>query len=158
MHILWANRQKGDCAGGQSDSLQTPPPGRSWGWRCVLGLGKPAPSQDTVKHVENQGIIVKELEALKHQSHAHNGLSVEYFVDEEKSFIQPANIARHLKVYTQKDGAPPKGSRVILVSGPDGFIQHWAGRKTWVAGREAQGPLGGVLSQMDLRGWKVYKL
>ena len=158
MHILWANRQRGDCTGGQSDSLRAPLPGRSWGWRSVLGLGKPGLSQDTAKHVEKQGIVVKELEALKHQSQAHKGLSVEYFVDEEKSFIQPANIARHLKVSTQKDGAPPKGSRVILVSGPDGFIEHWAGRKIWVAGREAQGPLGGVLSQMDLRGWQVCKL
>lgn len=158
MHILWANRQRGDCTGGQSDSLQAPLPGRSWGWRSVLGLGKPGLSQDTAKHVEKQGIVVKELEALKHRSQAHKGLSVEYFVDEEKSFIQPANIARHLKVSTQKDGAPTKGPRVILVSGPDGFIEHWAGRKIWVAGREAQGPLGGVLSQMDLRGWQVYKL
>lgn len=159
MHILWANRRREDCVGGRNDSLQTPVSGRRWGWRSMLGLGEPVPAENTAPPAEKQGIIVKELEALKHQSQAHNqGLSVEYFVDDEKSFIEPANVARHLKISTQKDATPPKRSKVILVSGPDGFIEYWAGRKVWVAGREAQGPLGGILSQMDLRGWQVYKL
>ena len=40
----------------------------------------------------------------------------------------------------------------------DGFIEYWAGRKLWVDGREVQGPLGGVLGKMDLKGWSVVKL
>ena len=82
------------------------------------------------------------------------GLHVEYYVDEEKIFIKPADVAKRLGL-----GMPEgRGSKVILVSGPDGFIEHWAGKKLWVGGREVQGPVGGVLGQMDLTGWKVFKL
>lgn len=159
MHILWANRKREECVGGQSDALQAPPPGRLSGWRSIFGQGEPTLMQESSTPLGYQGVIVKELEAWKQHSKPHTeGLSVEYFVDEEKRFIQPANVARHLKLSAQKDDAALKGSRVILVSGPDGFIEHWAGRKIWVAGREVQGPLGGVLSQMDLKGWQVYKL
>jgi hypothetical protein len=97
---------------------------------------------------------VRELDALKEKSKAvTRGLKVEYFVDEEKRFIQPDDVAK-------KVAGPPqeKGSRLIIVSGPDGFIEHWAGRKLWVDGREVQGPLGGVLRKMDLGDWKVVKL
>jgi len=45
-----------------------------------------------------------------------------------------------------------------LVSGPDGFIEHWAGKKIWVGGHEAQGLLGGILSRLDLKDWNVWKL
>ncbi|KAF2491372.1 hypothetical protein BU16DRAFT_117724 [Lophium mytilinum] len=159
LHILWANRNREDCVGGQSDGLQAAPPGRVSGWRSMFGLEEPVLTQESATPPAKQGVIVKELEAMKDSSKSHgSGLGVEYFVDDERNFIKPVNVARHLKLSDQNDGAPSKEGKVILVSGPDGFIEHWAGKKLWIGGREVQGPLGGVLSQMDLRGWQVYKL
>ena len=57
-----------------------------------------------------------------------------------------------------------RGKNLVLVSGPDGFIEAWAGAKRWVAGKERQGPLGGILGQMAARDpqtfsqWQVLKL
>ena len=69
---------------------------------------------------------MQELEALKERSKAGiRGLNVQYCVDEGKTFIKPGDIAKRLHV----DGPDEKGSRVILVSGPDRFTEHWAGKK-----------------------------
>ncbi|EPE02289.1 oxidoreductase fad-binding domain-containing protein [Ophiostoma piceae UAMH 11346] len=59
--------------------------------------------------------------------------------------------------------ASPPGSSLILVSGPDGFVSAWAGPKTWAAGLERQGPVGGILRKMaakdpKLAEWQVLKL
>ncbi|KAF2183965.1 hypothetical protein K469DRAFT_710347 [Zopfia rhizophila CBS 207.26] len=159
MHILWANRRRGDCIGGVSDGGETNMiiSGRSGWWRSLLGVGQPATQGTLVDNHTSQGkgVTVKELEALKEQSRTQaKGLSVEYYVDEEKKFIQPGDVVRRLGL----DGHDEKGSKIILVSGPEGFIEHWAGKKLWVGGREVQGPLGGVLGQIDLKGWSVFKL
>ncbi|CAK7272014.1 mitochondrial peripheral inner membrane protein [Sporothrix epigloea] len=56
------------------------------------------------------------------------------------------------------------GKNLVLVSGPDGFIEAWAGPKKWEAGKEWQGSLGGILGQMAARDpqmfsqWQVLKL
>jgi hypothetical protein len=86
---------------------------------------------------------------------------VEYFVDEEKSFIRPGHVLGHIQHnlrHSHLAQGDEGGQKLILVSGPDGFIEHWAGKKIWIRGHEAQGPLGGVLGQLDLKGWKVWKL
>lgn len=40
------------------------------------------------------------------------------------------------------------GANLICVSGPDGFIEAYAGPKRWYAGTEMQGPVRGVLGRM----------
>ncbi|KAF2266115.1 hypothetical protein CC78DRAFT_531975 [Lojkania enalia] len=160
MHILWANRRREECIGGTNDGGEITNAivqGRLDWWKNILGLGQPATEQTLVEShtTQGKGVLVQELDVLKEKSKAHTkGLSVQYFVDEEKKFIQPGDVARRLHI-----GEPEaKGSKVILVSGPDGFIEHWAGKKHWEGGREVQGSLGGVLGQMDLNGWSVFKL
>lgn len=164
MHILWANRRREECVGGISDEKKhagTPQNRLGW-WKSVLiGSSETATlvemSKDKSTQVETpgkKGLIVKELDALKAcNTIASHGLEVQYYVDEEKSFIQPDDIKRRMMSTSQE-----KGSKLIIVSGPDGFIEHWAGRKMWADGREVQGPLGGVLKGMDLGDWKVFKL
>ncbi|CAK7216269.1 mitochondrial peripheral inner membrane protein [Sporothrix bragantina] len=57
-----------------------------------------------------------------------------------------------------------EGKNLVLVSGPDGFIEAWAGPKAWQAGKERQGPVGGILGQIlnqdpqTLSKWQVLKL
>lgn len=158
MHILWANRKREECIGGVSDEMPARLRQRSGWWSSLFGTVE-VPAQESLSSVatsEEKNAIVRELEALKERSKAHTeGLKIQYYVDEENTFIQPGDVARKLGL------APPehvKGSRVILISGPDGFIEYWAGKKVWTGGRETQGPLGGVLSKMDLRDWSVFKL
>jgi hypothetical protein len=158
MHILWANRRREECVGGISDdrghnvSIQ----GRRGWWQSLLGYNEPPVHEMLVddRSSEAKGVIVNELDALKEQSKAATrGLSVQYYVDDEKTVVQPSDLERRINC------APgDEGSRLILVSGPPGFIEYWAGRKHWEGGRETQGPLGGVLGRMDLQDWNVFKL
>jgi ferredoxin-NADP reductase len=156
LHILWANRRRDECIGGVSDDkadmLQQ---NRKGWWQSLLGSSEPEQEPLVDNHTrQSKGAIVQELDALKERGKvATRGLSVQYYVDEEKTFIQPADLARRITRTPEE-----KGSRVIMVSGPDGFIEHWAGRKQWVGGQETQGPLGGVLGKMDLGDWKVFKV
>ncbi|KAF2861164.1 hypothetical protein K470DRAFT_215667 [Piedraia hortae CBS 480.64] len=76
---------------------------------------------------------------------------VSFFVDQEGSIISPKDVTLRLKGRDASRG-------LIFVSGPDRFVEYWAGTKIWRDGRETQGPLGGCLAKMDLSGWEVVKL
>ncbi|KAH6626863.1 hypothetical protein B0J18DRAFT_425862 [Chaetomium sp. MPI-SDFR-AT-0129] len=58
----------------------------------------------------------------------------------------------------------PGGKNLLLLSGPDGFIQHFAGEKVWEGGKERQGPVGGVIGGLRERNarfgaeWLVLKM
>lgn len=156
MHILWANRRREECIGGVSDETEglTAVKDRMGWWKSFIGFNEPAdpkPLEDD--HNNTKGILVKELDALKERSQAATrGLRVQYYVDDEKTFIQPTDITKRMS------RSQEAGSKLIIVSGPDGFIEYWAGKKLWVNGREVQGPLGGQLGSMTLGEWKVLKL
>ncbi|KAI1762696.1 hypothetical protein GGR53DRAFT_402791 [Hypoxylon sp. FL1150] len=67
---------------------------------------------------------------------------------------------------TQEVKSTNVGANLICVSGPDGFIEAYAGPKRWYAGTEMQGPVRGVLGRMLADGdrpevegnWLVLKL
>ena len=154
--ILWANRRREECVGGERKSVST-----ASGWRSLFGLEENVVtmSEDEMAEKQDKGLIVRELEALKKRSTGR--IDVEYFVDEESDFIKSGHVLGHLR-HNLKHNTPGKikdgGQKLILVSGPEGFIEHWAGKKVWVGGHEAQGILGGALSRLDLKDWKVWKL
>lgn len=56
------------------------------------------------------------------------------------------------------------GKNLFVVSGPDGFVAHYAGPKTWLGGQQIQGPVGGVAAQLQRKypslanEWLVLKL
>ncbi|KKY15946.1 putative cytochrome c mitochondrial import factor [Diplodia seriata] len=166
MRILWANRRREDCVGGRSDddAAQGSSGWGSWlGWgsakkgRKEQDAGVPTATTTTTTGGED-GLVVREIDALKRRAGAaQQRLAVDYFVDEENTFIQPSHVARHLQE-AGKSGEKSPGSRLILISGPDGFLDYWAGRKIWAEQGEVQGPLRGALSKMDLKGWRVWKL
>jgi len=158
-HIFWANRRREECVGGDRKSVL---PGSLRGWRSLFGLEENivTVSEDEMTEKQDKGLIVRELEAMKER--AMGKIDVVYFVDEESDFIKPGHVLGHLK-HSSRHNGPEKaseygGQKLILVSGPDGFIEHWAGKKVWVGGHEAQGPLGGVLGRLDIKDWKVWKL
>ncbi|KAI4693863.1 uncharacterized protein J4E84_002439 [Alternaria hordeiaustralica] len=159
MHILWANRRREECVGGVSDDRgsTTSALDRVGWWQSFFGSSESVAAAPLAEDssTASKGIVVKELDALKKRSEATKGegLRVNYYVDEEKTFIHPSEIEK--KIQRQR---AENGSRLIIVSGPDGFIEHWAGKKLWANGREVQGPLGGQLGRMQLGEWKVIKL
>jgi ferredoxin-NADP reductase len=154
IHILWANRLKDDCAGGYSDSLK-PQPRQGWlsGW-----FGSPK-SHETTRgnavdvRTEDTSLIVRELEALKSQYPGQ--VTVDYYLDEENTFIKKEDIRSAIAPASTRDS---RKSKLILVSGPEGFISYMAGPKLWAQGQELQGPLKGVIKELDLKEWGVWKL
>ncbi|KAM3535347.1 hypothetical protein MY4038_001401 [Beauveria bassiana] len=57
-----------------------------------------------------------------------------------------------------------RGKNLLMVSGPEGFISHYAGPKVWLGGVETQGAVGGVAAELRRRNpgfaadWLVLKL
>lgn len=161
INILWASRRREECLGGVSERTGASIAAKR-SWKSMIGLEATQASAGIDK--QEPGLIVQELNRLQMLS-THNGqdpasISVQYFVDEEKSFIKPSDVLSHISI------SPPSnlstgaegGKKLIIISGPDGFVDYWAGKKVWADGREVQGPLGGELGRMDLGGWKVHKL
>ncbi len=56
------------------------------------------------------------------------------------------------------------GKNLLIVSGPDGFIAHYAGAKVWGVGKELQGPVRGILGDLQRKypslgeDWLVLKM
>lgn len=148
MHIIWANRRREDCVGGVTPDA----PRIRHGWMSFLGL----PSTDVTHKAPDfhKGATVRSLDAMKSQARPEQ-LMIDYYVDEEGQLVKPRQI---LDLVETPASGENNGRRLILVSGPAGFVEFWAGKKDWVGGHEVQGPLAGQLGQMKLHGWQVVKL
>ncbi|KAN0102915.1 ferredoxin reductase-like protein [Hyaloscypha variabilis] len=107
---------------------------------------------DGMDHQE-LGLIVQELEILQKK---HPGrLTVDYVVDEENTFLNQKSIAQ----LTQDSGRRNvEGPKLLFISGPEGFVNHFAGPKRWEDGKEGQGVVAGVIGKMKLRDWTIWKL
>ncbi|PGH14400.1 hypothetical protein AJ79_03042 [Helicocarpus griseus UAMH5409] len=162
MHVLWANRRREDCSGGVSDRPGLTGASSGPWWRRVFGGGKDVSGEvDATGNVAEKGLMVRQLEELKAQ---YPGMfTVDYFVDEEGTLVGKGSILGFTKLregkHGQGGGHGSKRRKLILISGPDGFISYLAGPKMWSSeGKEVQGPLQGLLRQLDLKGWSVWKL
>ena len=165
MHILWANRRREDSLGGVSDPPEVSKEASRSEERRAIDIVKGAKSP-SIKHVipsaSPRAALVQQLDALKTKSPSN--ISVEYFVDEETTFITERLLKARLKnprIADQKQQSKdqhPSGIKLVLVSGPDGFVKHYAGPKAWKNGQEVQGTLGGVLRDIIPDGWVVWKL
>ena len=149
LRILWANRRREDSINGKNpvDTLQNETPSQS----PEVAGDVSAPSQPL------QTPLVEEVESLRAK---HRGsFIVDYLIDEEGSYISESLLRTYLSGTDQtsnQDGTPRR--KVILVSGPDGFVDAFAGPKTWQGGDELQGPLGGLLKKINPEGWEIWKL
>ena len=155
IHILWASRLKEDCLGGESDTPKSASRG-SWysGW---FGPSKKATTPDQAANTleaKTTSLVVKELEALKSQYPGQ--VKVDYYLDEENRFIGKQDIAA--VVQSSGPAGDSHNSKLIMVSGPEGFISYMAGPKLWAQGQELQGPIQGVIKELDLQQWGVWKL
>ena len=176
MKILWANRRREDSRNlSESEELQQ---WRANLWNRIRGFvttregvrqrGVELKEGDDIPAVE-QTRLVDEVERL---SADYGGkLSVEYFVDEEDSFVTEGVLRSHLLfdnnltvVSPTPDGlktdpeSPESGTKLVIIAGPDGFIDHYAGPKIWEGKKERPGPLGGVLQRINPPGWNIWTL
>jgi len=163
IHVLWACRKREDCLGGVSEHQDRPQATHGTPWRKSLGLSVETENKpdDAASRVSSS--IVDELDAIK--TRHPDRISIDYFVDEEKTSIGINHIQKLLTPQTVPSTNNPRttgnnsdGRKVILLSGPDGFVDYYAGPKRWEGGKEVQGRLGGVLAKTDLQGWQIWKL
>ncbi|KAF2218757.1 hypothetical protein BDZ85DRAFT_253323 [Elsinoe ampelina] len=119
--------------------------------------------------------LVSAVHALRSAAPAPAGpkLEVAYFVDEEGSFISKAHL-KHVFTRTalpkyaatsggaDNDSNSKRRKKLVIVSGPDGFVEHFAGPRDIVNGRVVHGRVGGILGELKreglLKGWEVVKL
>ncbi|KAL8638219.1 MAG: hypothetical protein Q9228_004609 [Teloschistes exilis] len=159
IHILWANRLERDCQGA---AIEPPPPPESLlgrAWSSIVGSDV-AQSAVPTSGSRNQSPIVEELMALK-QKHPRR-FNVSYYADDTNRFITTQDIRRQLQSpmssSLQNPAAQDPNKKLILISGPDGFVEHFAGPKVWRNGKETQGDLGGLLKRLNPIDWTVWKL
>lgn len=156
IHILWANRRLEDCTGGLSDTMNTAAKTQTSWFSRIFRSPKPVitPAPNEVEDKTETSIIVRELETLKAQYPEQ--FTIEYFVDEKHRFIGKKSILDFAQTATPSPDARKRN--LILVSGPEGFISYMAGPKLWAQGMELQGPLQGVIKELGLKDWAVWKL
>ncbi|ATZ56362.1 Bccyc2 [Botrytis cinerea B05.10] len=134
--IVWANRRREDCVGGE---------------RYTPG------SKSDILNVK--GSVVQQLQGMQ-QKYPEN-LQVNYVVDEEGTFINQKIISQATQPSSASGSGPVAkniDSKLLFVSGPEGFINYFAGPKRWRNGKQEQGEVGGVLGYMGIKDWKVFKL
>lgn len=145
VRILWANRRREECVGGRRAGK------RSW-WSWGHSVAEDAPNEPPNR-------IVKELQGLEKRYEGR--VRVEYMVDEEGSFTGKSDILRATRdSLKSEEGAvlANPGKKLLLISGPDGFIDFYAGPREWEDGKLGQGRLGGLLGGLGLVDWTVVKL
>ena len=149
LRILWANRRREDSISGLNPVDKSQYETGSQSPEVNGEVAAPTPPSQTP--------LVEEVESLRAK---HRGsFIVDYLIDEEGSYISESLLRMYLSGTDQtsnQDGTPRR--KVILVSGPDGFVDAFAGPKTWQGGREIQGPLGGLLKKINPEGWEIWKL
>lgn len=145
IRVLWANRRREDCVGAK------PPPPQHWSFW---------PRRSTPPSAaEEPNDFIRGLLNLERSS---NGLvTFDFLVDEEASVINTTRISAALsKSNLTSPDARLSGTKLLIVSGPEGFIQYLSGPKTLCDGADTTNPIGGQLSRLIslLDGWTVVKL
>lgn len=166
LRILWANRRREDSIDGLNafsdqgphpDSVPRTPKLTDKAQRESPNQFKETAEGALASSKLSQTALVEEVESLRAR---HEGkVVVDYLIDEEGSYISESLLRTYLSDVDQtanQDGTPR--TKLILVSGPEGFVDAFAGPKTWQDGREIQGPLGGLLKKIDPKGWEIWKL
>lgn len=164
--ILWANRRREDCTGSAGLSPSKNP---------IIGqLGE-------MRQQANNLVDIKYLVDEEKTYIGANDITKLLEVDRLFPSNTAANCRYHsgraIETCAESDPAAQElcpcqlqsqpgnvGKNIVMISGPDGFIQHYAGPKIWAGGDELQGPVSGVIGQLKRRypatwkDWIVLKL
>lgn len=94
--------------------------------------------------------LLPQLQELQKSGDGKQGgikVDVEYFYDDKGTFIKKPDIEAAVVGLEMGNGGKD-GRDVIMVSGPEGFVNYYAGKKGWKDGLETQGVLGGVVGEI----------
>ena len=163
LRILWANRRREDSYQGPLESSftqQIQEKGNAWFGKPTSKPGNPQ-ENPSGNDPQPQTPLVEELETLKSQN--PDQLEINYFVDEEDTYVTESVIRRYLSSSSSNEqqsdpDQPARKKKIILIAGPDGFVSYYAGPKYFRKGVEVQGPLDGLLRKIAPKGWEVWKL
>ena len=161
LRILWANRRREDSYQGQDSSFtqQIQEKGNAWFGRPATKPESPPedpPENDPANPSQPQTPLVEELEALKS---LHPGqIEIDYFIDEDDTYVTESVLRRYLSSNEPQSDDQSARKKIVLIAGPDGFVNYYAGPKYFRKGVEVQGPLDGLLRKIDPKGWEVWKL
>lgn len=169
--VLWANRQRADCRAcpslGSAGELQA---GAERGpvLDLLAEIQRRYPGRVTVRCAVDEERSFVDTGALaglvKSEAGERQGGEVVkgcVLHDQDAVARRPAADA---DVDTEGRCRCGGGKNLLFVSGPDGFVEHFAGPKRWADGMELQGPVGGVLGKLRVRQpyvmkeWLVLKL
>ncbi|KAK2032095.1 oxidoreductase FAD-binding domain-containing protein [Colletotrichum zoysiae] len=110
--------------------------------------------------------VSRELLALKDKF--GDRLDIRLVIDREGTAVRESDLAAALTQPGPRGlgnaSPPPTHANVLVVSGPEGFVQAYAGAKLWRDGGQLQGPVGGMLGALQrktpglLQDWIVLKL
>ena len=168
MHILWANRRREDSFAG---SKPAPMEKLRASIMAKVRAGfdfdraeetpskpKQITGEENTKELSEKSLLIEEVESLR-TKHSDK-INVDYFVDEENTFITEDIIQKYLLTEhpTLDHQGGPVRKKLLIISGPDGFVSAFAGPKGMQKGKETQGPIGGILERIDRGAWEVWKL
>lgn len=168
MRILWANRRREDSyLGPQPLSLEQPQSTLAPNSRNLADTMRRKSEKEVINpegakipQLQPQTALVAELELLK--AKYPGKIEIEYFVDEDGSHINKSLLNNHLQSTNKEPELETQDhsikKKLVIISGPEGFVEYYAGPKSMRGGKELQGPLGGVLQQLNTQGWEVWKL
>ncbi|KAK0626502.1 Sucrase/ferredoxin-like-domain-containing protein [Immersiella caudata] len=174
--ILWANRHRDDCPATpspQQDATRTPrdAPNAMTSLLCQL-KSRYGNRLTYASTVDDEGTFISDRDVLIAAQKSHRKLSNDTTLTRTpSSSLSPAatpctyHSASALPSSPGHDatlekntpcgcidanGSPLQnsGKNLLVVSGPEGFINHFAGPKLWAQGTELQGPLGGVAARL----------
>ncbi|KAB5563010.1 hypothetical protein GE09DRAFT_767035 [Coniochaeta sp. 2T2.1] len=179
--IIWANRHRDDCrtcpglgsvTGELEDGergrildqlaeIQKRYPGRV-SVRCTVDEERSFIDARAVARLLTAGPVVKAGGEETRDCWLHSQEAVAW---------RPATDVDATKSRGKKDAAEEdcrctgrSGKNLLFVSGPEGFVEHFAGPKRWANGAELQGPVGGDLGKLRaqhpdaMKDWLVLKL
>lgn len=159
LRILWANRHREDSYSKYEALPAKQVSTERWQSQQRDGAGSNS-DEVNVPPSQPQTALVAEVESLK--TRYPGKVEVDYFVDEENSHITGGVLRQYLsntnEASKQVFQEHQTGKKLLLISGPEGFVDYYAGPKTMRGGKELQGPLGGALQQMYPQGWEIWKL
>lgn len=172
--IVWANRQRADCEGcdgdgageGKLDGVN----GRSAIVAQLADMQARHPDKLTVRcAVDEERTFITAADVTRAASSASSSptsASPECRLHAQKWVAaRPAREVPGEECACATPGDNNKNKKNLLfVSGPDGFVEAYAGPKRWAGGHELQGPVSGLLGRLRRqdpefwRDWLVLKL
>ena len=167
--IIWANRKREDCVNSTPIKRMLEQMRKIYGdakFRYVCTVDEERSFIDPKLITQTAGIGSSSKSAAVSQTpgmtwenctyHSSTKLITSSAEDPETKDITHASDRHAMKDRQKVDPkAAPQcqcpGKNLLMISGPDGFVEHFAGKKVWGQGKELQGPVGGVIGELQRR-------